>query len=275
MESLDESGSGDFVFPDRAAGTRGWVRVFYHRPAATSRESKIVIALHGFDRAAATFRDWMSGPADQQSLSVFVPEFDAAVFPGAHSYNYGNVRLPPPDGTFLPREQWNFGIIDRLFDRVRNMIGSNRKTFDLFGVSAGAQYALRYLALTEAPSVGLTIAANCGWYMRPELDLDYPDGVGGIGLTETDLRRYLGQRLVILLGDADTDPNAHDLPRNEAAMVQGPHRVARGLWHFDYCRGIAERLDTRFGWRMELIPGAVHVDQAIFDAAARTFGADT
>jgi hypothetical protein len=128
---------------------------------------------------------------------------------------------------------------------------------------------LRYLALNEASSVGRAVAANSGWYMLPDLTIDYPDGMGGIGLDEGFLRRYLSGNVTILLGDADTDPNAVDLPRNEAALAQGPHRLARGLWHFDRCRQVAEELGTNFGWRLEIVPGAVHVDQAIFEIGAQ------
>jgi hypothetical protein len=129
-------------------------------------------------------------------------------------------------------------------------------------------HVLRYLALNDAPSVGRAVAANSGWYMLPNRDTDYPDGMGGIGLDKSFLGRYLSRNVTILLGDADTDPNASDLPRNEAALAQGPHRLARGLWHFDHCRKVAEQLGISFGWRLEIVPGAVHVDNAMFETGA-------
>ena len=80
--------------------------------------------------------------------------------------------------------------------------------------------------------------------------------MGGLDLDESDLRRYLGRDLIVLLGDADTDSAAPNLPRGESAMAQGPHRLARGLWHFDHCRKVAERLGTPFGWKQSsLEPG--------------------
>ena len=74
----------------------------------------------------------------------------------------------------------------------------------------------------------MAVAANSGWYMLPDLDLGYPEGMAGLDLDESGLRRYLGRRLTILLGAANTDSTAADLPRMEAAMAQGPHRFARG-----------------------------------------------
>jgi hypothetical protein len=89
---------------------------------------------------------------------------------------------------------------------------------------------------------------------------------------ESHLRRYLGWRLIVLLGDADTDAAAPDLARSETAMAQGPHRLARGLWHFEHGKQVADQLGGRFGWELEIVPGAGHVDQQIFDRAASILG---
>jgi hypothetical protein len=51
-------------------------------------------------------------------------------------------------------------------------------------------------------------------------------------------------------------------------MAQGPHRLARGLWHFELRESVAVRLGVSFGWRLEIVPGAGHVDQEVFDLAA-------
>lgn len=261
-------GIGSFVFrDDGAVPSLRTMRVFSFCPRSSNRHTRIVIAMHGVDRAAAEFRDLLAPQAERNGQIVLVPEFDPDQFPGVQAYNFGGVRLPP-DNTVLPRDHWNFGVIDRLFHHVRYAIGSSRDTFGLFGNSAGAQFVLRYLALNEAASVDLAVAANCGCYMLPDLTKDYPDGMGGIGLNENHLRRYLARPLVILLGDADNDPDAPDLPRWDEAMAQGPHRLARGLWHFQHCTELAMSLGTALGWRLQIAPGAGHVDQLIYDQGA-------
>jgi hypothetical protein len=264
-----KEGLGSLVFCDDAAGTRGSIRVFYFRPHASARDARIVVAMHGFDRAASDFRDRLVDAAARYGLIVLVPDFDAAAFPDAYAYNYGNVRRAPPSGTVLPSNLWNFGIIDRLFQQARTAIGCVRETFGLFGLSAGAQYVFRYLALTDASAVDTAVAANCGWYMLPDLTVDYPVGMGGLDLGDSYLNRYLGRRLVVLLGDADKDSAAPDLPRNQAAMAQGENRLARGLWHFKHCKEVAERRGLPFGWKLEILPGAGHVSQQVYDRAAK------
>jgi poly(3-hydroxybutyrate) depolymerase len=265
-------GLGSFVFSHGAATMLPSIRVFFFRPKSSVRDARIVIAMHGLDRAASDFRDVLVEQAGRTGQIVLVPEFDAAQFPDVYAYNHGNVRRPPPNETVFPRDLWNFGIIDRLFEHVRTAVGSDRETFGLFGISAGAQFVLRYLALTEATAVDAAVAANSGWYMLPDLAVDYPAGMGGLNLDESYLRRYLGRRVIVLLGDADTDSAAADLARSEAAMAQGPHRLARGLWHFEHCKQIANQLGARFGWELKIVLGAGHVDQQIFDQAANILG---
>jgi hypothetical protein len=127
---------------------------------------------------------------------------------------------------------------------------------------------LRYLALNEAPTVDVAVASNSGVYMLPDIALDYPFGMGGLDLDENHLRRYLGRRLIILLGEADTDASAPDLPRDDFAMARDPHRLARGQWHFEHCAKLAKRLGAPFGWSLQTVRGAGHVDQEVFDRAA-------
>jgi hypothetical protein len=259
---------GFFLYSDRAAQLHRTIRVFHACPPSGIRDAPIIIAMHGMDRAAAEFRDAMTGPSVRNGAIVLVPEFDMNQFPDFYAYNCGGVRLPPPSNVVLPRDHWNFGMVDRLFAYVRDSIGSSRTTFGLFGNSAGAQYVLRYLALTAAGAVDAAVAANCGVYMLPDLAAEYPIGMGGLDLDDRHLRRYLGRRLVILLGDADNDPHAADLPRMDYAMSQGPHRLARGLWHFQHCAELAAALGVSFGWKLEIARGAGHVSQQIYDHGA-------
>ena len=87
-------GLGSFVFPDAAAPT-GALRVFFFRPRPTANDARIIVAMHGFDRAASEFRDVLVAPADRSGQIVLVPEFDRNQFPDAHAYNFGNVRRQP------------------------------------------------------------------------------------------------------------------------------------------------------------------------------------
>jgi hypothetical protein len=267
-QNLLRPGTGFFTFSDRAVPAAGSIRVFYACPDSDVRDAPIVIAMHGLSREAEAFRDVLVDRAARNGQIVLVPEFAVHQFPDVYAYNFGGVRLPPPSDKINLREEWNFGIIDRLFQHVRREIGSSKTTFRMFGNSAGSQYVLRYLSLTGGAAVDRAVASNSGVYMLPDLQTEYPFGMGGLDLNENHLRRYFGFPLVLLLGDADTDTSAPDLPRNDAAMAQGPHRLARGHWYFGLCKELASNLGLDLAWKLEVVPGAGHVSQGIFDRAA-------
>ena len=269
LETLSTSDRfGSFVLNDDAAGKRQSLRVFYFLPNKITANNRVVVGMHGLDRKASDFRDVLAQPAELYQMIVLVPEFDAEAFPDVYAYNYGNVR-PGPASPVLPREQWTFGIIDRLFIYVGDRLGLRRETFGLFGNSAGSQFVLRYLALNTAVLVDQAVASNSGIYRLPDLEVPYPSGMGGLYLDEIALKRYFSTPLTILLGERDSDGTAFDLPRNEEAMVQGPHRLARGFWHYRLCQQLAASSGWQLAWRMEIIPSAGHVDQKIFDRAVR------
>ncbi|MEM9684984.1 MAG: hypothetical protein AAF942_17055 [Pseudomonadota bacterium] len=262
-----EEGSGRFAYTDAEGSTGKRLTIWYRCPAEFGRDTRVLIALHGQDRAAAFFRDCWSSYADRASCLVLVPEFDERSFPGGNGYNYGNVRSD--DGTRVnPRGIWNYTILDRIFERVHTATGSLRNGFTLFGHSAGGQFAHRHLAVTGGPYVELAIAANCGWYIAPDLRMPFPAGLGGLNLSEEAVIRYLEQPLILLLGDGDTDRDDPGLSRGPEAMAQGPHRFARGQSYFSQCEAMAEKLGAVFGWRLEVAPGVAHDDQDISNAAA-------
>ena len=178
-EIVMHDGAGSFAFADDTGGVRRTLRVFYFQPTGGTRDRRIVVAMHGLDRKAAEFRDVMQRPAERNGQILLVPEFDLQQFPDNFAYNFGGVRLPS-SMTVLPREAWNFGLLDQLFQRVVAVTGSTAKSFGLFGNSAGAQYVLRYLALTEAPAVDRVVASNSGMYMLPDLAADYPTGMAAL-----------------------------------------------------------------------------------------------
>lgn len=258
--SLLVQGCGLFLFDDPIRHVR--LTVHYFCPPLALADAPIVIAMHGVDRNAREVRDAMASSCAPHGQIVLVPEFDPVQFPGIAAYNFGGATPG------LPRSAWTFAIIDRLFEHVRQAICSNKDRFSLFGNSAGAQFVLRYLALMGASEVECAVASNCGAYMLPDLALDYPDGLGGLGFGEADIRGYFARSLTLLIGAQDNDPNALDLPRSEHAMAQGPHRQARAQWYVAHCANLARGLHTPFNWSFETVMGAGHISQSIFDRAA-------
>ncbi|MCG8559243.1 MAG: hypothetical protein MI824_05535 [Hyphomicrobiales bacterium] len=267
-------GSGCFIYEDPQEATHKHLTVWYHRPRCFGPETPIVMLLHGQDRAASYFRDCWREHAERIGFLAVAPEFDSASFPGSEAYNRGNVIAAKGGADAVnPRRLWTYGIVDRVFERVRSMTGSQRTAFSLFGHSAGAQFAHRYLALTDGACVDLAIAANAGWYMVPRRDLPFPAGLGGLEVDDGAVARFFGRPLVLLLGDADTDTHADGLMQSPEAVAQGPNRFARGQYYFALCRQEAASMGTEFGWRVVVAPDVGHKDNEVAGPAAELIAA--
>lgn len=245
-------GSGRTMF-DGWAGPD--LPVYYHRPAGLAPDAPIMIVMHGNGRDAERYRNEWAPVAERGRFTVIVPHFARSDFPTTRSYNVGNLRTA--DGEPIPERLWSFSAIEPLFEEVRQAIGSTRKTYYLFGHSAGSQFVHRFLYWKPQARVETAFPANAGWYTMPDYTIAYPYGLKGSGLPERNLARSLSRKVVILLGGQDIkrDPDLRTTPE---AMQQGPHRLARG-GHFYYAaQRAARRLRVPFRWDKALVEGAGH-----------------
>ncbi|HEY7384376.1 MAG TPA: alpha/beta hydrolase [Beijerinckiaceae bacterium] len=265
-------GPGLFTVPlDKVGANDEPMRVFVYRPAQWTHDDRIVVVMHGVDRDAERYRDEWRPQADAHNLLLVVPEFSQARFPGAGTYNFGNVA--DRKGKMQPRRSWTFGVIDRVFAEARARSGARRDRYSFFGHSAGAQFVHRYVIFAGASHADVIIAANAGAYTMPTLDADFPWGLNGAGVARADLAQAFARNVVILLGGRDTNPNHSTLPRNPGAMAQGPHRLARGETFFATARATAEALGVPFRWRLEIVPGVAHSNKGMSARAAAIIAA--
>jgi poly(3-hydroxybutyrate) depolymerase len=266
------AGPGMFTMPLEKIGANGDpMRVFVYRPARWTNEDRIVVVMHGRERDADRYRDEWQPHAEEHNLLLVVPEFSNAKFPGAGTYNFGNVA--DRKGRPQPRASWSFGVIDKVFAEARARSGARREHYGFFGHSAGAQFAHRYLLFASASAADVIIAANAGAYTMPTQDVDFPWGLKGADVTRADLAKAFTRDVVILLGGRDTDPNHATLPRNPGAMAQGPHRLARGQRFFATAKATAEAFGVPFRWRLEIVPGVAHSNKGMSARAAAIIAA--
>jgi len=112
-------------------------------------------------------------------------------------------------------------------------------------------------------------AANCGSYTLPVFDEPFPFGLGGTALTGDERRDLFARSFTLVLGDADNDPNHHQLPREPGAMRQGPHRFARGLHYMSVACREAAALGVPLAWKLRIAPGVAHSNPGIAPFAAQ------
>lgn len=265
-----EPGAGRFLFQDPETGTGKTMPVWTYRPKGFTPDTPVLFVMHGVNRNADDYRDNWIALADEHNLLIVAPEFSKKDFPSAWAYNLGNVMSSAgADGKRLPapRKDWSFPIIDRIFAAVRAATGSRRTTFSIFGHSAGAQFVHRYLTFTGGPALDIAIAANAGWYTLPTDAERFPYGIARTGLSDADLRTAFGKRLIILLGEEDTQQDKY-LRTTAEAMRQGPTRLERGKTYFETARKTAAKIGAPFNWRMVFVPGVGHSNADMAGPAA-------
>lgn len=257
--------SSQFPFPDPRPGPRREITVHLHRPASFAPANPVLVVMHGRARNGADYRDFFVEESEKRGFLVIAPEFSEAQY--AHPLEYNYCAMWNADGTFRPREEWLFPVVEAIFEAACARAGSTRGRFSLAGHSAGGQVVHRLATFGWPRALDAAVAANAGAYMLPARDEDFPFGLGGA--PEPDLPALFAREFVILLGDADTDAKHEQLPREPGAMRQGPHRFARGQTYFERGRAEAARLGVPFHWRLEVAPGIAHSGKEMAPFAVR------
>ena len=226
------------------------------RPQRHDPDKPVVIVQHGASRNGAEYCEAWVPAAERHGFLVVAITFPKESWPDAVTYNNGHVLTE--DGALRPREGWSQAIPGRVFALLREAGVTRRDKAYLWGHSAGGQFVHRLLATQPHGIFEAVGAANSGWYTLPSLDLPYPDGLGGIGLTRDDVGRFLGYPLVIFSGDQDIDGTTENFPKHEAAMAQGPNRFERAKFYLAYGQAEAARLGVPCRWTRITVPGVAH-----------------
>lgn len=264
-------GCGSFRFADdRGSAGRPPLTVWYHRPPGLSDTAPIVFVMHGVKRDADYYRDnWMAA-AERFGFLLLCPEFTKVDYPSRTAYQLGN--LVDGAGGPLPKAGWTFGVIERLFDFVRETTGNASERYHIYGHSAGGQFVHRLALFLPEARYATAVAANTGWYTMPTLGgRRFPYGLKGSPSTPETLGRAFGNRLVLLLGEQDTDAEDPFLRQSKGARRQGKNRFERGQAFYRTARNEAARLGVTLNWTLETVPGAAHFDQLMMPVAARVF----
>src|SRR5205823_6868785 len=126
-------------------------------------------------------------------------------------YHFGN--LHDKEGTPNPRQEWTFGIVERLFDQLLAEGVTTRPRYGLFGHSAGGQFVHRMLSFGFRDCVAVAVSANAGTYAMPDLATPWPFGLGETGVCNDGLRRLLEFPITVMTGTRDTKTTGRFFPK--------------------------------------------------------------
>lgn len=256
-------GKGVVTFRDARGHANRELTVHTYRPARCDARCPLQFVLHGVSRNADGYRDYWVEAAERHGFVVVSPLFTREAWGGAAAYNRGGVDATDE------RSRWAFAAIEHLFDEIAD----GRKDYRLFGHSAGAQFVHRFLYFVPNNRASVAVAANAGWYTIPEwrngkVAFPWPHSLAQARAGEKEARRALGQRLVVMLGDADTDPTAQDLDRTPGSLAQGANRLERGRHFHRVSSALARDIGVDFRWDLVIVPGVAHSGRLMSAAAA-------
>ena len=257
------SGRWSFVFTDQKGRPDRPIRVYTYRPKRCDSNCPIMFVMAGERRNAYDYLAHWELAADRHGFILAAPEFSRERWPKAAAYNLGDVAEQKD------REKWAFSAIEHLFDEVR----VDQKDYAIFGHSAGGQFVQRMAFFRPDNRARVMIAANPGWYTMPEWRKDkgaepFPYSLVNAPVGEAELRQALAKRVLILVGEKDTEPDAENLNQSAGAKKQGEGRLERGENFFKAATAAAQELGVKLGWEFSEVPDTAHDGAAMSRAAA-------
>jgi poly(3-hydroxybutyrate) depolymerase len=236
------------------------------RPHRYDTGTPIVIVHHGVGRNGRDYRDYWLRMVDAAGILAIAIEFTEQAFPDYLWYHFGNRH--DQSGKPNPREQWTYGIDDRLFAALRDQGLTRRERYGLFGHSAGGQFVHRMLSFGYRERVTVAVSANAGTYAMPTLDIAWPFGLGETELDADTLRPLLEFPLTVMTGKNDTKTTGRYFPKGPRSMRQGAHRHERAHNYVRSGHAAAEMLSTRCAWTVIDVPDVGHDGERMSIAAA-------
>lgn len=258
-------GSSSLPFVDAYHPLRP-LEVKFYRPAGHRPDDEVVFVQHGMLRNGDDYRDFWIDAAEKHNLLIVAPTFGNEHFPETESYNNGLVV--GEDGTIVAQDNWLYALPARVLAALRKAGVTKRDKVKLFGHSAGGQFVHRLLATQSETPYEVAFPANSGWYTLPTLERRFPEGLGGLGLGEAELARWLAWPMVIFAGDQDIVTDDPHLPAQPEALAQGPMRYARAQFMLDFAKAEAARRGLPCNWSLITVPGIGHDGAAMSRAAA-------
>lgn len=231
----------------------------------------VVIVHHGVGRNGGSYRNYWLKLVDEARVLAVSVEFPEESFPEYLWYNFGNLHAK--DGSRNPREQWTFGIDERLFAALRAQGVTDRPRYGLFGHSAGGQFVHRMLTFGYRDHVAVAVSANAGTYAMPDLDIAWPWGVGAMDLDEAALRSLLEFPITVMAGTEDTDTTGRFFPKGPRSLRQGEHRYERAQNYVRMGHAAAAKLGAVCAWTVIDVPGIGHDGRGMSAAAAPVIAA--
>ncbi len=265
---FEKRGENSFLYRKYAPLMDKPVTVYYYIPKSGDiSKMPVLFSFHGTGRDGAEQRNAWKYFAEDHGFIVIAPQF-SETFYTSNAYQYGNVFTSSSYTTLNPSQHWSFQIVEALFDYFKAETGSREATYHMYGHSAGGQFVHRFLLALPNARADKVIASNAGAWTLP-----YAEGFRGLNNRvygwpfavkdspfndEENLKKFLGRKLYIHLGELDINEDDVYYTDHPAANAQGLNRLDRGRFFFEKCREVATKLNVPFGFQKAEVPNSGH-----------------
>ncbi|MEE1898772.1 hypothetical protein V1389_10520 [Flavobacterium rakeshii] len=265
-------GKGVFTYQGYEPLSSKPVNVYYYVPENSDSTTPVLFALHGANRNAIDYRDAWITYAETNKAIIVAPEFSDAYYPGGDAYNLGNMFTDgdnPSATTLNPESEWTFSIIEPLFSYIKSVTPTSVSTYNMYGHSAGAQFLQKFILLDSATHLNKALASGAGWYTDIDTSIEFPYGLAESPLADINPSNYFAKKVLIQVGENDTDPNSPGLRHNSTVDLQGLTRYDRAIHFFNLSENAAATSSSTFNWELQTVPNATHeFTESIEQAAA-------
>ena len=232
------------------AAWSGGLGCWLYLPERLDPDLPPLVAVHGIGRAARDQARQFGPVAEAQGRLVIAPLFDVRRWSGFQR---------------ITAHGWRADLaLLRLLEVVSFQTGTSTRRFDLFGYSAGAQFAHRF-AMLHPHRVEHLCVCSAGWYTWPvAAGGEFPQDLSASsrrplgGVVAGNLGRFLQIPLQVAVGEQDQVVDALTRSTPELDAQQGSHRLERAerwvqaLGQQAVARGIRPRA------QLTVLPGAGH-----------------
>lgn len=233
------------------------VDVHYYIPSKGNiRQMPIVLVFEGGDRGYRYLLDSWKEEAEQKGFMLFIPHFDIEAYPLADYQEAGVMNTTHTIAN--DPDKITPVLVDKLFEHIRQLTGSMRKGYLMYGHSAGGQFVQRFMLFHDSPYVEKAVIGSPGWYTFPDSVRAFPYGTAGVPyISQERIRKYLSKPVVLQLALGDT-VREFFLRKAPEAERQGRNRLERGRNFWTYIHRLAASCGWECSWHKIEEPGIGH-----------------
>jgi hypothetical protein len=253
-----ESSTGNFEYTAYVPLENKPISIHFYIPNNVDRTSAPILFLFpGMNRNALDYLNTWTTHSEDKGVMIFSFEFSDYYYPGGNAYQQGYVF--DDNGNLNDESLWSFSLVESVFDFIKDQLGYQYNSYDMFGHSGGAQFVHRYVIFTPNARINRAVAANSGWYTIPDTSILFPYGLESSSLNLYDIKSCFNHDLEIHLGQNDDNPDDPSLRVTAEANLQGSHRLERGRYFIDECNTLSNQYNSSsFNWVKKEVPNVGH-----------------